>query len=65
MYYYVREGFSDSKISEGFCKRIEFTNEMLNSEVKIDGQIRMGIDIGDKIVLTVDPAFNLRCLKIL
>lgn len=65
MYYYVREGFSDSKISEGFCKNLTLTNEMLKSEVKLDGSIRMPIGIGDKIVLRVDPKFALRCMKIL
>lgn len=37
MYYYVREGFQETAISEGFCKEVIFTSEMLGGEVKIDG----------------------------
>ena len=37
MYYFVREGFQETVISEGFCKTLEFTAEMLHGEVKLDG----------------------------
>lgn len=37
MYYFVREGYQETIISEGFCKNLEFTSEMLNGEVKLDG----------------------------
>lgn len=62
MYYFVREGFQETKISEGFCKELTFTGEMLHGEIKIDGLIRQPISIGDKFVLSVDPAYALRNL---
>lgn len=37
MYYFVREGFQETIISEGFCNQLEFTGEMLGGEVKLDG----------------------------
>ena len=30
MYFYVREGFSNTSMSEGFCKQLKITSEMLN-----------------------------------
>ena len=39
MYYFVREGFQETKISEGFCKHLILTNDMLKGEVTIDGQV--------------------------
>lgn len=37
MFYYVREGFQETAISEGFASDIVFTSEMLKGDVKIDG----------------------------
>mmetsp|Transcript_16355 Transcript_16355/g.27657 ORF Transcript_16355/g.27657 Transcript_16355/m.27657 type:complete len:229 (-) Transcript_16355:133-819(-) len=37
MYYYVREGFQETAISEGFCKDIVLTSDMLSGKFKIDG----------------------------
>jgi len=43
----MREGFMDTKISEGFCKELIFINEMLVGEVKIDGHFGTPLLIGD------------------
>jgi hypothetical protein len=37
MFYYVREGFQETAISEGYCKELCITSESLKGEVKIDG----------------------------
>ena len=37
MYFCVREGFSMTKMSEGFCKEMLVTSEMLNGEAILDG----------------------------
>lgn len=36
MYFLVREGFSMTQISEGFCTQLKITSEMLNGKVVID-----------------------------
>lgn len=62
MYYFVREGFQETIISEGFCNDLEFTAEMLHGEVKLDGQKLLGMGIGDKIKLSMRPEYSLRCI---
>ena len=57
MYYYVREGFQETAISEGFCKELIFTSEMLKGEIKIDGQRNIPIGIGDRFKLSIDPKY--------
>lgn len=37
MYYYVREGFQESNISEGFTSKFILTNDMFNGHVRLDG----------------------------
>lgn len=63
MYYYVREGFQETVVSEGFCNNLEFTAEMLGGEVKLDGQRLLPMGIGDKIKLNTRPKYDLRCMK--
>lgn len=65
MYYFVREGFQETKISEGFCKHLVLTNDMLKGEVTIDGQVQVPIDIGDKVELKTHPDLALRCLRLI
>ena len=36
MYFYVREGFAMSQSSEGFCKHLKITSEMLKGKIVID-----------------------------
>jgi hypothetical protein len=55
MYYYVREGFQETAISEGFCSELVFTSEMLKGSIKIDGQLSTPIGMGDKFKLVIDP----------
>ena len=62
MYYFVREGYQETIISEGFCQNLEFTSEMLNGEVKLDGQRLLQMSIGDKIILKIAPEYNLNCM---
>ena len=65
MFYYVREGFQETAISEGFCTDLVFTAEMLKGEVKIDGQTNVPIGMGDRFKLKVDPQYQLRCMKLI
>ena len=37
MYYFVREGFQETRISAGFCQQLVLTSDMLRGEVNIDG----------------------------
>lgn len=55
MFYYVREGFQETIISEGFCKDLLFTSEMLSAEVKIDGHTSLHLQMGDRFKCTMDP----------
>ena len=64
MFYFVREGFQETKISEGFCQKLMITNDMLRGEVSIDGQVTIPIEIGDKIELKTHPDLALRCLRL-
>lgn len=65
MYYFVREGFQETFISEGFCQDLIITAETLEGEVKGDGCKILDIDIGDEICLSVDPKYALKCLKLI
>ena len=47
MYFCVREGFSNTQITEGFCKHVKVTSEMLNGRVVIDAWYNRNLDIGD------------------
>ena len=64
MYFYVREGFSLTRQSEGFCKKIKVTSEMLNGEVIIDGWYQTDLSIGDTFTLTQSPKHSLRAMKL-
>jgi hypothetical protein len=63
MYYYIRESFQETAISEGFCKELCITGEMLKGEIKIDGLKRINLDMGDKIRMSLNPKFNLNCIR--
>ena len=64
MYYFVREGFQDTNISEGFCHKMTLTSEMINGVMKMDGHTNMPIALGDQFVLTMNPKFNLKCMRL-
>lgn len=36
---------------------------MLNGEIKIDGNKKIKMEMGDKFLLSIDPQYKLRCLK--
>ena len=63
MYYFVREGFQETTISEGFCNELNFTSEMLNGEVKLDGHTTIALQMGDRYTCKMDPSYALNCLK--
>jgi len=65
LYYFVREGFQETAISEGHCSELIFTSEMLSGEVKIDGHSVIPVNIGDRFKVTVDPQYTLKCMKFL
>jgi len=63
MYYYVREGFQETAISEGFCKELTLTSEMLGGVLKIDGHTALTIGMGDRYHLETAPEHSLKCIK--
>jgi len=64
MYFYVREGFSNSKVSEGFCRDIKVTSEMLDGEAIMDGWHRINLSIGDVFTIKSDREYDLNVLKL-
>jgi len=65
MYYFVREGFQETNISEGFTQNLILTSEMLNGVVKLDGHNSIDISMGDRFELSIDPKYNLKCMKLI
>ena len=65
MYYFVREGFQETAISEGFCKNFTLTSEMMQGQVKIDGQKTSKLEMGDRFWLSINPDYSLKCLKLI
>jgi len=39
------------------------TGEMLKGEIKIDGLKRINLDLGDKIRMSLNPKYNLNCIR--
>jgi hypothetical protein len=64
VYFYVREGFSNSKSGEGFAKEVKIISEMMNGEAIIDGWKHYDLSIGDNFYITADPKYALTCLKL-
>jgi len=62
MYFYVREGFSLTRASEGFCKTMKITSEMLNGQVVIDAWYHRDLSIGDQYTLNSHPDYILRAM---
>jgi hypothetical protein len=52
LFFFVREGFSLTQMSEGFCTKLDVTSEMLNGEIILDGWDNHDISLGDKFVLS-------------
>ena len=64
MYFCVREGFSMTQMSEGFCKHIKITSEMLNGQVVIDAWYHRDLSIGDQFTLSSSPEYMLRAMEL-
>ena len=64
MYFFVREGFSLTQMSEGYCKEAKITSEMLNGQVVIDAWYSADLSIGDQYTLSVKPEFTLRAMEL-
>lgn len=65
MYYCVREGFSfTTGESEGFCKHIKVTAEMINGQAIVDGWFSADLSLGDTFTLTADPKYALKVMNI-
>ena len=64
MYFCVREGFSNTQITEGFCKHVKVTSEMLNGRVVIDAWYNRNLDIGDQFTVHSAPEFALRAMEL-
>jgi hypothetical protein len=52
MYFFVREGYSKdpqyySRHSEGFCKKLEYSSELIEGRVFIDGYYTKDIGVGE------------------
>lgn len=52
MFFFVREGFSLQQRTEGFCKELVVTSEMLTGELIIDGWWKMNLDLGETFTLS-------------
>lgn len=64
MYWCVREGFSMTKMPEGFCKEMQVTSEMLNGEAIVDGWFQTDLSIGDAFTLDCKPKYALRAMQL-
>ena len=64
MYFCVREGFSMTQMSEGFCKHMKITSEMLNGRVVVDAWYSKELSIGEQFTLQTSPDFQLRAMEL-
>lgn len=64
LYFFVREGFSNTRLSEGFVNNVKVTSEMLNGEVIIDGWLKFDLSIGDSFTIESDAKHALTGIKI-
>jgi hypothetical protein len=64
LYFFVREGFSNTRLSEGFVKKVKVTSEMLNGEVIVDGWLKFDLSIGDSFEIKAEDEYALTGLKI-
>lgn len=64
LYFFVREGFSNTRLSEGFVQNVKVTSEMLNGEMIVDGWLKFDLSIGDSIMCEAHDDFALTGIKI-
>lgn len=55
MYFFVREGFSLTQHTEGFCDKLNVTSEMINGQIVVDGYESYDFSMGEVIRLTAAP----------
>ena len=60
MFFYVREGFSLTQLTEGYCNKIDITSEMIKGEVVVDGWDHTALGMGDVLTLDInDPKHDI------
>lgn len=64
LYWFVREGFSNTRLSEGFVKKVKVTSEMLDGEVIIDGFLKFDLSLGDSIEVECRDEYALTGISI-
>ena len=64
LYFFVREGFSNTRLSEGFVEKVKVTSEMLNGEVIVDGWLKFDLSIGDSFEMETGADYALTGIKI-
>ena len=64
MYFYVREGFSLTRLSEGFCTNMKITSEMLDGHVVIDAWYHHDLSIGEQFTLNSHQDYTLRAMEL-
>lgn len=55
MYFFVREGFSLTQHTEGFCDQLNVTSEMINGQIVVDGYESYDFNMGEVIRLILAP----------
>ena len=66
MYYFVREpiqGKGFQQEGQGFAQQMEFTSELIDGRVNIDGMKGFDVHLGDTFKVTLDPKYALRGIK--
>jgi len=65
MYFFVREGFSLTQHTEGFCDQLNVISEMLNGQICVDGYDYIHFGLGETLHLkAADEKLALTNLKV-
>jgi hypothetical protein len=51
MFFFIREGFSLTQMTEGFCWSLKIESEMLDGQVVVDGWKTLDFNLGDKLLM--------------
>ena len=68
LFYYVREPQATDdyeRHAQGFAKCLEFTSEMYDGMVSVDGLLAVGVGLGEHITCEVKPEYALKSIKFL
>ena len=63
MYYYVREAYTGTQLSEGLASSLRITSECSDGQICIDGQIKYDVAYGDICQIDNKPEYSLKCIK--